>query len=408
MQFSVSSAIIEKLKTTMAADVQSVSTVALPASFCKEGYFVFPGFVDVHVHLREPGFFYKESIKSGTLAAAHGGYTDVCSMPNLNPVPDCYEHLKLQLDIIEKDACIRVHPYGSLTVGQEGNTLSDMEAMAPYVAGFSDDGRGVQSEEQMRAAMKKAKSLNKIVVAHCEDNTLLRGGYIHDGEYAKRYGHAGICSESEWKPIERDLRLAEEIGCKYHVCHVSTKESVALIRAAKQRGVDVTCETAPHYLLLDDSYLQEDGRFKMNPPLRGAEDRQALIEGLCDGTVDMIATDHAPHSVEEKSKGLRYSAMGVVGLETAFPVLYTQLVKPGILSLDRLIEAMAVNPRVRFSLPWNNDVCVWDLTSESKIQPDTFFSKGRSSPFAGETVFGKCVALICGGKIVWQENLTEK
>lgn len=408
MQLSVSEALLKKLKTMPAADAQSASAFVLPTVFSSERYIVFPGFADVHVHLREPGFFYKETIATGTLAAAHGGYSDVCSMPNLDPVPDSMAHLQTQLDIIANSALIRVHPYGSITVGEQGERLADMQAMAPYVAGFSDDGRGVQSPEVMRAAMREAKRLGKVIVAHCEDNALLQGGYIHKGAYARQHGHAGICSESEWKPIERDLKLAEETGCKYHVCHVSTKESVALIREAKQRGVDVTCETAPHYLLLDDSDLQEDGRFKMNPPLRGKADRLALLEGLRDGTIDMIATDHAPHSAEEKAKGLRGSAMGVVGLETAFPVLYTGLVKTGHLPLDRLIEALAVNPRLRFSLPWNNDFCVWDLAAEYVVQPEAFFSKGRSTPFAGQTVFGKCVALICGGKTVWQDSSIEK
>lgn len=408
MQFSISGDMADKLKTITAADAQSVSAFDLPADFKKDGYMVFPGFVDVHVHLREPGFFYKETIQSGSLAAAHGGYTDVCSMPNLSPVPDSLPHLQPQLNSIEKNACIRVHPYGSITVGQKGERLSDMEAMAPFVAGFSDDGRGIQSESVMRAAMQKAKRLDKIIAAHCEDNSLLHGGYIHDGAYARLHGHAGICSESEWRPIARDLKLAEETGCKYHVCHVSTRESVQLIREAKRRGVDVTCETAPHYLVLNDMDLQEDGRFKMNPPLRAEADRQALLEALRDGTIDMIATDHAPHSAEEKAKGLRGSLMGVVGLETAFPILYTKLVKTGQLPLDRLIEAMAVNPRVRFSLPWNGDACVWDMSAQYTVRPERFFSMGASTPFAGETVFGKCVALICGGKTVWQENLIEK
>lgn len=408
MQFSISDALIEKLKTTFAADAQSASVFVLPQYLSAKRYAVFPGFADVHVHLREPGFFYKETMATGTMAAAHGGYTDVCSMPNLDPVPDTAAHLQAQLDCIEKGACIRVHPFGSITVGQKGEQLSDMEAMAPFVAGFSDDGRGVQSAEVMRAAMQMARKLDKIIVAHCEDNALLQGGYIHKGNYARQHGHAGICSESEWKPIERDLKLAEETGCKYHVCHISTKESVELIRAAKRRGVDVTCETAPHYLLLDEGNLEENGRFKMNPPLRSEADRLALVAGLCDGTIDMIATDHAPHSAEEKAKGLKGSAMGVVGLETAFPVLYTGLVKTGRLPLDKLIAAMAINPRLRFSLPWNQDYCIWDLEAEYTVQPEAFFSKGRSSPFAGATVFGKCVTLICGGKTVWQDSLTEK
>ncbi len=361
---------------------------------------VFPGFCDVHVHLREPGFSYKETILSGTCASARGGYTDVCSMPNLNPVPDSVEHLQEQLAIIQRDAVIGVHPYGSITVGQMGEALSDLDGMAKDAIAFSDDGRGVQEEQMMRQAMVKAKELGKIIVAHCEDNALLRGGYIHDGEYAKAHGHKGICSESEWGPIARDLRLAEEIGCAYHVCHISTKESVALIRAAKARGVDVTCETGPHYLLMNDSMLQEEGRFKMNPPLRSPEDQQALIEGLLDGTIDMIATDHAPHSAEEKGRGLEKSAMGVVGIETAFPVLYTGLVKVGILSLEKLIALLSENPRKRFGLPANG-YCVWDLDAEYEIDPKDFLSQGKATPFEGWKVQGKNLLTVRDDKVVY-------
>ena len=371
----------------------------ISASFDK--YSVFPGFADVHVHLREPGFSYKETIATGSAAAAAGGYSHVMSMPNLSPVPDSYENLKAQLDIIERDALINVIPYGSITVGQKGNELSDMDAMAPYVCGFSDDGRGVQNIETMKAAMKKAKSLGKMIVAHCEDNSLLRGGYIHDGEYARAHSHKGICSESEWKPIERDLELVREIGCAYHVCHISTKESVELIRRAKREGLDVTCETAPHYLLLDDSHLKEEGRFKMNPPLRDKTDREALIEGLKDGTIDMIATDHAPHSAEEKSKGLSGSNMGVVGIETAFPLLYTYLVKENVISLEKLIELMSINPKKRFKIPIReDDLCVWDLSESYEIDPSQFLSMGKSTPFEGFKVYGKNVLTTVNGKII--------
>lgn len=363
--------------------------------------FIFPAFCDVHVHLREPGFFYKESMATGTAACARGGYTDVFSMPNLNPVPDSVANLKQQLDIIDKDAVINVHPYASITVGQKGEKLSDFDELAPICAGFSDDGRGVQSEEMMRSAMLKAKELGKIIVAHCEDNSLLNGGYIHDGEYARLNGHKGICSESEWKPIERDLKLAEETGCKYHVCHISAKESVQVIREAKKRGVDVTCETAPHYLVMNDGMLKDEGRFKMNPPIRSEEDRLALIEGILDGTIDMIATDHAPHSAEEKSKGLAGSLMGIVGIETAFPILYTKLVKEGIITLEKLIELLAVNPRKRFGLPETEDYCVYNLDEAYIVDPDEFLTKGRSTPFEKETVFGKCELTVCGGKAVW-------
>ena len=359
--------------------------------------FVFPAFCDVHVHLREPGFSYKETIKSGTLAAAHGGYTDVCAMPNLNPVPDSKENLKAQLDIINKDAVITVHPYASITKSQEGRELSDFCELNGAIA-FSDDGKGVQSEELMKKAMLTAKKTNKIIVAHCEDNTLLNGGYIHDGEYANKNHHKGICSESEWKPIKRDLALAEETGCKYHICHVSTKESVALIREAKKRGVDVTAETAPHYLVLTDIDLKEDGRFKMNPPLRSEADRQALIEGIKDGTIDMIATDHAPHSEAEKSKGLKDSSFGIVGLETAFPVLYTCLVKSGIITLEKLIELMSINPRKRFGIK-ENGYTVWDLNKEITVDSNGFLSKGKSTPFEGMRLFGECLLTVSDNKI---------
>lgn len=363
---------------------------------------IFPAFCDVHVHLREPGFFYKETIASGTAAAARGGYTDVFSMPNLNPVPDSVENIKEQLSVIERDAVIKVHPYAAISVGQKGEELSDMDGLSKLCAAFSDDGRGVQSEELMLAAMKKAKEYGMIIAAHCEDNSLLRGGYINDGEYAAAHGHKGICNESEWGPIKRDIELARKTGCKYHVCHVSTKESVELIRKAKAEGVDITCETAPHYLVLDDGDLQEDGRFKMNPPLRSRADREALIEGIIDGTVDMIATDHAPHSAEEKSRGLEKSLMGVVGIETAFPILYTKLVKADIISLEKLIELMSVNPRKRFGLPETEDICVFDLNKEYVIDPEEFLSKGKSTPFCGEKVYGKCVLTLCDGKVVYR------
>jgi len=356
-------------------------------------YFLFPGFCDVHVHFREPGFSYKETIATGARAAKAGGYTAVCAMPNLEPVPDGMETLRQELDIIERDACVRVYPYGAITVGEKGERLADMAAMAKHVCAFSDDGRGVQDDGMMRAAMQTAKSLNKLIAAHCEVNALLRGGCIHDGAYARAHGHRGICSESEWRQIERDIRLADETGCKYHVCHISTKESVRLIRDAKKSGVDVTCETGPHYLLLDENDLREEGRFKMNPPLRGREDREALLEGLCDGTIDMIATDHAPHSAEEKSKGLEKSAFGIVGLETAFPLMYTYLVKKGVITLEKLIDLMAFKPRSRFDLPLEG-ATLWDLNAETAIDPARFKSKGRATPFEGWRVQGTCTMTI--------------
>lgn len=364
-------------------------------------YSVLPGFCDVHVHFREPGFSYKETILSGSRAAARGGYTAVCTMPNLNPVPDSPETLQPQLDAIRKDARIAVYPYGAITKGEKGEVLADLEAMAPKVVGFSDDGRGVQSPLLMEQAMRKARELGKLIVAHCEDNSLLRGGYIHDGRYAREHGHRGICSESEWGPIARDLELAAKTGASYHVCHISTKESVEIIRQAKKSGVDVTCETGPHYLVMDDSMLREEGRFKMNPPLRSKDDRLALVEGLRDGTIDMIATDHAPHSAEEKSRGLQGSAFGVVGLETAFPILYTCLVRPGLLPMDRLLAALVTNPRNRFGIPMGNDFSVWDLNAQYPIDPGDFLSQGKATPFEGWQVFGRCMATFRDGKPVY-------
>ena len=367
-------------------------------------YIVFPGFCDVHVHFREPGFSYKETVRSGSLAAARGGYTAVCTMPNLKPVPDSAGHLRAQTEIIEKDAVIGVYPYGAITKEEKGEVLADLSAMAADAVAFSDDGRGVQSGNLMRQAMEEAKRLGKLIVAHCEDNALLRGGYIHDGAYAKAHGHRGICSESEWGPIKRDLRLAKETGCGYHVCHISCKESVTLIREAKKEGVDVTCETAPHYLTLDETDLKEDGRFKMNPPLRAPADREALIEGILDGTVDMIATDHAPHSAEEKARGLERSAFGIVGLETAFPVLYTKLVKPGILPLSKLIDLLTEHPRRRFGIPLGNDFTVWDLNGSFTVDPADFLSKGKATPYAGETLWGVCRATVYNGAVVYSAN----
>ena len=392
-----------------AASLGSVFSEGVCSSFSAPGlsgfdsseYVIFPGFCDVHVHFREPGFSYKETIATGSRAAARGGYTAVCTMPNLNPVPDSVENLRIQRRLIEETACIHVYPYGAITIGEQGEALSDLEGMAPDVVGFSDDGRGVQSDDMMRQAMLRAKALGKPIVAHCEVNSLLRGGYIHDGDYAKAHGHRGICSEGEWGQIARDLQLVKETGCAYHVCHVSAKESVALIRKAKAEGLDVTCETGPHYLVMDDSDLQEDGRFKMNPPLRGKEDREALIQGILDGTIDMIATDHAPHSAEEKSRGLEKSAFGIVGIETAFPILYTCLVKPGILSLNKLLELLCVNPRRRFGLPLGTDYSIWDLNAAYPIDPEDFLSKGRATPFAGWQANGKCIATICDGKLVY-------
>ena len=395
------------MATALAQDISScASKVFLSpemASFDAPRYAVFPGFCDVHVHFREPGFSYKETIRTGSLSAARGGYTAVCTMPNLNPVPDSVENLNIQRSIIESDACIHVYPYGAVTVGEKGEVLADIEGMAPFVCGYSDDGRGVQRDEMMRQAMIRAKAQGKMIVAHCEVNELLRGGYIHDGEYAKLHGHRGICSESEWAQIARDIELIREIGCAYHVCHISTKESVDIIRKAKAEGLDISCETGPHYLVMNDSMLQEHGRFKMNPPIRSDEVRKALLEGILDGTIDMLATDHAPHSEEEKSRGLEKSVFGIVGLETAFPIMYTYLVKPGIMTMERLLEVMVDNPRKRFGLPLGKDFSIWDLEEEYEIDPAEFVSMGKATTFNGWKVNGRCVATVCDGKPVYEK-----
>ena len=388
-------------KINGAGDVFASDCIDSIAPFDSNEYTVFPGFCDVHVHFRDPGFIYKEDMATGSSSAIHGGYTAVCTMPNLSPVPDSVEHLKEQTDRIRSDAKIAVYPYGAITVGEKGETMADLEGMAPDCIAFSDDGRGVQDDGMMREAMIRAKKLGKIIAAHCEVNDLLFGGYIHDGEYAKAHGHRGICSASEYKQIERDLKLADETGCAYHVCHISAKESVDLIRQAKKSGVNVTCETGPHYLVLCDSDLKEEGRFKMNPPLRSREDREALIDGIVDGTIDMIATDHAPHSAEEKAKGLEKSAFGIVGLETALPVMYTYLVKTGIITLEKLADLMCYNPRERFGIPMGADFSVWALDEKFTVNPDEFFSKGRATPFAGTELYGKIKTTIYGGRIVW-------
>ena len=366
-------------------------------------YVVLPGFCDVHVHFREPGFSYKETILSGSKASARGGYTAVCTMPNLDPVPDSIPNLQIQLDMIREADLIHVYPYGAITVGEKGEQLADLEGMAENVIAFSDDGKGLQSDDMMRKAMQEAKRLGKMIVAHCEVNDLLYGGYIHDGEYAKEHGHKGICSESEYLQIERDLKLVEEIGCAYHVCHISTWQSVDLIRKAKAKGLDVSCETAPHYLVMNDTMLQEDGRFRMNPPIRSEKDRLALVEGICDGTIDLIATDHAPHSAEEKGKGLEGSAFGIVGIETAFPVMYTHFVKKGILTLEKLVKLMCDNPRKRFSIPVGQEFSVWDLEKEFTVDPGKFLSMGKATPFTGWKLNGECQLTVCDGKVVYSK-----
>ena len=374
------------------------------AVFNTPKYAVLPGVCDVHVHFREPGFSYKETMVTGSACAARGGYTAVCTMPNLNPTPDSVEHLQQQRDLIDAGACIHVYPYGSITCGLKGEELADLEGMADKVIAYSDDGKGVQSDDMMNAAMLKAKELGKMIVAHCEVNDLLKGGYIHDGKYAAEHGHRGICSESEWAQVARDIELIKKNGCPYHVCHISTKETVDIIRKAKAEGVDITCETGPPYLVMDDSMLQEEGRFKMNPPLRDISDREALVAGILDGTIDMLATDHAPHSAEEKAKGLEKSAFGVVGLETAFPIMYTYLVKPGVMTMEQLLEIMVYAPRKRFNIPLGNDFSIWDLEKEYTVDPADFASQGKASPFTGWTVQGECVATVCDGKIVWKKS----
>ena len=395
--------LFDKVKR-MESGIGCTAAVADEGAFCRfnaSEYVLFPGFCDVHVHFREPGFSYKETIHSGSLAAARGGYTAVCTMPNLNPVPDCPEKLRPQLDLIARDAVTAVYPYGAISVDEKGEQLADLESLAPLVCAFSDDGHGVQDDGLMREAMQRARALGKLIAAHCEDNRLLHGGYIHDGAYARAHGHRGISSESEWRQIERDLNLADETGCAYHVCHISTKESVNLIRDAKKSGVNVSCETGPHYLLLDENDLQEEGRFKMNPPLRAREDRDALLEGLTDGTVDMIATDHAPHSAEEKSRGLEKSAFGIVGLETAFPLLYTGLVQRGILTLEDLLALLTSRPRTRFGLPADGGFSIWDLHTDETVDPAAFLSMGRATPFAGRRVTARCLLTVYHDHVIY-------
>lgn len=390
---------------TVAADVETQPQDRVVD--CK-GKIVMSGLVDLHVHLREPGFSAKETIATGTAAAAHGGFTTVCSMPNLNPAPDNMENLSAQLDIIKRDAKVKVLPYATITRNRYGRELVDFAELTPYVAGFSDDGSGVQGEDVMRQAMAEVAKCDSIIAAHCEVNDLLRGGYIHDGEYAAQHGHKGICSESEWAQIERDIKLVAESGCQYHVCHISTKESVALIREAKSRGLKVSCETAPHYLTMCDMDLQEDGRFKMNPPIRSAADRDALIEGVKDGTIDVIATDHAPHTADEKSRGLALSAMGVVGLETSFAVIYTKLVREGIITLEKAVELMSERARELFKIGGGleegeaADIAVFDTEREFTVDPETFHSMGRSTPFKGWTLRGECLMTIVDGKVVYE------
>ena len=389
---------------------ENIATTANDRIIDATGLVVAPAFVDVHVHLREPGYGYKERIATGTKAAARGGYSTVCPMPNLNPVPDSLEHLQEQLDIIERDACIEVLPYAAITIGRKGEELVDIAALKDRVCGFSDDGSGVQHDTMMEQAMRKAAELDTIIAAHCEVEELLRGGYIHDGEYAKLHGHKGICSESEWEQVRRDIEIAEKVGCRYHVCHISTKETVERVRKAKARGVKVTCETGPHYLIYTDMDLEEDARWKMNPPLRSAEDRAALIEGIKDGTIDMIATDHAPHSIEEKSRGLKDSAMGIVGLETAFAALNTHLVGKGIITLDRLVELMSINPRKVFRIEGGlevgerADIVLLDTAKEWQVDSSKFYSMGRVTMFDGCRMKGDAVMTLHRGKIVYDNK----
>jgi dihydroorotase len=375
---------------------------------------VLPGLVDVHVHLREPGFSYKETVRAGSMAAAAGGYTAICAMPNLAPAPDGMDALNEQLAIIERDAAVRVVPYGTITRGRAGGEISDMRAMAGRVAGFSDDGSGVQDDAVMLRAMREARALSAIIAAHCEDDTMFpAGACVHDGAYARAHGLVGIPSESEWAQLTRDIRLLRAAGGKYHVCHVSTKESVRLIREAKREGLDITCEVAPHYLAFDDSMLKDDGSFKMNPPIRARADRDALIEGVLDGTIDMIATDHAPHAPAEKAGGLRNAVMGVVGLECAFAAMYTQFVETGLLSLEGLVRRMATNPGARFGLGGEirvggrADFAAFDLTRAWTVDPARFHSMGKSTPFAGMALTGMCMRTVCGGRTVYEREVQD-
>ena len=409
----VRNGLIEKADVAILGDkIERVAADIQPADNDKvydcTGLTIMSGLVDLHVHLREPGFSAKETIATGTAAAAHGGFTTVCSMPNLAPAPDSMANLQQQLDIIERDAVIKVLPYATITRKRFGDELVNFEELKPYVAGFSDDGTGVQSEDVMRQAMAEAAKNDAIIAAHCEVDDLLRGGYIHDGEYARINGHRGICSESEWKQVERDIELVAEAGCRYHVCHISTKETVELIRQAKARGLKVTCETGPHYLTMCDMDLKEEGRFKMNPPIRSAEDRDALIAGLQDGTIDVVATDHAPHTAEEKSRGLERSAMGVVGIETSFAVIYTKLVKEGIISLEKAVDVLAEAPRRIFNLGGGlqegeaADIAVFDLEKSFTVDPSTFLSKGRSTPFEGWQLQGECCLTLVDGRVAYE------
>ncbi len=394
-------------KTSFYVDVLSDFSDDLTLSFSDKKYIVLPGLADVHVHLREPGFSYKETILSGSKAAAHGGFTAVCAMPNLSPVPDCEEHLEKELEIIRRDAVIKVYPYGAITVNEAGKELADLDRLAGKTIAFSDDGKGVQDPDIMRSAMIRSKELGKVIVAHCEDNTLLNGGYIHEGKYASDHGHRGICSKSEWGPVKRDVELVRETGCSYHVCHVSSAETVDVIRKAKAEGLDVTCETAPHYLLLDDSMLREDGRFKMNPPIRDKSDRDALIEGIKNGTIDMIVTDHAPHSAEEKSRGLEKSLMGVSGIEISFQLAYTYLVKTGIITFPHLMKLMRENPMKRFGIRdggLTRDFTVFDLDYTGAVDPNDFISMGKSTPFEGWKVNGKCMLTVSDGRIAYVDR----
>lgn len=402
----VQDGVIREIAPSLSIPENDNSVTVISADQC----FIFPGLIDVHVHFRDPGFLYKENMETGSMAAAHGGFTSVLTMPNLNPVPDSVEHLSEELQSIRDKAKVHVYPYGAITVGEKGEELADLEGMAKDAIAFSDDGKGVQDEAMMRTAMEKTRDLGKILVAHCEVNDLLKGGYIHDGEYARLHGHKGICSASEYEEIRRDIRLSEETGCPYHVCHVSAKESVQLIREAKARGANVTAETGPHYLVMNDMMLQEDGRFKMNPPIRSEEDRVALLEGIKDGTLDMIITDHAPHSAEEKSRGLAGSLMGVVGLETSLAVMYTFLVKTGELTLEDLMKLMHDNPKARFGVGTDlevgekADLTVFDLNASYTVDPDEFLSMGKATPFKGVTLCGKCRLTMVDGTIVWEEN----
>lgn len=377
------------------------------------GKLVSPGLIDVHVHLREPGYERKETIETGTKAAARGGYTTIAAMANTIPVPDSMESVTYIEGLLQQSAQVRVFPYAAITLGERGQEIVDVEALSETsILGFSDDGRGIQEAGVMYQAMQRAKAVNKPIVAHCEDDSLLFGGYLHDGEYAKANGHRGILSVSESAQIARDIMLAQATGVHYHICHISTKESVELVRFAKAQGINVTAEVSPHHLILcDTDIVNDDPNFKMNPPLRADADRIACVQGLLDGTIDVIATDHAPHHEDEKAWGIETAPFGIVGLETAFPLMYTKFVKTGKMTLKQLIDCMSTKPANIFNLPYGTlevgaaaDITIIDLDKEMEIDSSQFLSKGKNTPFNGYNVTGWPVMTLVGGRVAYKDE----